>query len=196
MKKFFILGAIWGCIFLQAANKEEDWKDYQSNIVLPINKANQVFVSLSVPKQYKFGYDGSQPGRLFMEYIPQNETVHNWTTIITVAQYPGRSSGMDSIAKMTQNAFRGSGEVSVFKVIENRKTKEQGVELHHTLFQYFNKTSECWELNKTVYIQAQNDIWHIACAARYKDKDQALTKESALEKIEEVVKAIRIVKAE
>jgi hypothetical protein len=203
LKISFVFGVFCGSAFLhgederrvplESIQSKDIPDDYKMHFLFPINKSSKTAVNVEIPEHYKLGCNLSNPGQMFMELVPKNESVHNWTTMITLVQYPGCSSKMSGIANLTQNVFAAMKELSDFKVIENRKTSELQ---HHTLWQYFDKESKWSEFHKRVYIQAENDVWQITCIARYKDNDSALTKESALEKIKEVVKGIKIVSAE
>jgi hypothetical protein len=78
---------------------------------------------LTVPPGYKIDFQEKEPGRLISEMVPEGQTVHNWTEMLTVEIFYNLKATptefVDRLAQLWINACPGGSSKSVASGLEN-----------------------------------------------------------------------------
>ena len=79
---------------------------------------------LSPPPEYKIGFESKQGNMVMTEMVPQNETVQNWTEMLTTQVFLGMKNATpqqfrDFMKAQTAKACPNSQAANVFEGVEN-----------------------------------------------------------------------------
>lgn len=129
---------------------------------------------VEVPSGFKIDYEAEQNNMLISEMVPQNESVNDWTTLVTVQIFPGLNTTpeqyQDSLTQSWFSACPGSGSFPVADGAEN------GYEF--VLWQLFcplNPSTQKVEYTYLKAIQGNDSFYLVQVAFRYEPTDEDVT---------------------
>lgn len=173
-------------------------QDYQKKFLFPLTKngdKNLTF-EINVPSNFKFGYQ-TNDGRLFVEYIPANETIDQFSEIITLVQFP--ASRLTTVMPSMRDVIKAKANVTLAKL---NFLEENGAKIA-TLFSEMpaEKIEQSGpkplpnqrEFLGIKAVQADNDVWMVQYMIRFNTLLNEEAKKQIIEKVKKFLEECKVV---
>ena len=158
------LSQTYGHDSIKATIKKSELKEDSSRTIsLPINNFDNSLLNLTVeiPKTYKIGVEQNNKKASKVEFIPKDESINNWSSMITTSTILNPKIKAEDYVENMITGIRATENIDKLMVISESEKRNKAYNEKSAFMIYYNTKLDCEEL---LYVRAGSGVSELAVA--------------------------------